>query len=432
MSKVLIVANNSFSSSSNNGKTYEAIFSDFNKADLGQIFFSENESPDLDYCNNYFKITDKDVLINTLTLSGKKGGEINKQNYISNENQLAYSKKKNVSVLFKFLQKRADSLVQLRDLLWSLNFWKTNKLKLWLREYNPQIIFFVAGDMEFPHTVAKWISNELKIPLVIYFTDDYVLNPQPRNFLDKNRKERALNFYKDTIAKSSKLYTIGELMANEYENYFGKSFNFIMNSVDVNPLINYIDDKSDKVIIISYFGGLHLNRWKMISRLGSILNNRAKINVYTIEKPSNDILSAFERASVNYCGPVTGENLKCRIIESDVLLHVESDDQYNRSLTKLSVSTKIPEYLMSGRVILGFGPVEVASMRILSDNDIGYVISSNLNDFEISQSISKIFDFEQRKDLGIKGYDFAVANFSKDVISKKFRREIEALVLNAK
>jgi hypothetical protein len=61
---VLVVSTNCFSDVYNNGKTLESIFSSFDKRNLAQVFFSENMNPDLNFVNNYFKISDVNVLKN--------------------------------------------------------------------------------------------------------------------------------------------------------------------------------------------------------------------------------------------------------------------------------------------------------------------------------------------------------------------------------
>jgi hypothetical protein len=50
-------------------------------------------------------------------------------------------------------------------------------------------------------------------------------------------------------------------------------------------------------------------------------------------------------------------------------------DKVNRKLTRLSLSTKIPEYLASGRCIFVAGPPEVGSIRYIQDHEAGMVVT---------------------------------------------------------
>ncbi|MNY71540.1 hypothetical protein D3C86_2099050 [compost metagenome] len=85
---------------------------------------------------------------------------------------------------------------------------------------------------------------------------------------------------------------------------------------------------------------------------------------------------------------------------------------------------------MSGRLVLGFGPLEVASMKILSDNKIGIVLSSLLPKEKLKDELIKITsDYNFRKEIGLKGYNFAIDNFDNKIVAKKFKMKIENLIL---
>lgn len=401
-SKILIISHNSFSKTHNNGKTLESFLSSFEKENLAQLFFSQNEIPDTDFCQNYYQITDLTVLNSVLKLHSTHR-------------------------LFNIAKNYSENLVLFRDMLWKTRAWDTKELRNWCQEFNPNAIFYVGGNLGFSHIIARHISKMLNKPLITYFTDDYLISPKKRNLLDIIQRWRMQRFYKRTVEQSSLLFTIGELMSTEYTKYFGKDFFPIMNSVPVKPYVPYTPNEQ---INISYFGGLHLDRWKMIVKLGQILKNtNVIINVYAINPPTDEIASHFKRSRILYKGGVSGNELQEAMLKSDILLHVESDDNYYKSLTKLSVSTKIPEYIMSGRLVVGYGPKEVASMRILSDNNIGIVISSSLTDKELkSELLSIINNSELRKETGLRGYRFAIENFNNSDIVNRFTQKIEQVI----
>jgi glycosyltransferase involved in cell wall biosynthesis len=421
--KVLVLSHNSFSKVANNGKTFESIFKYFPKEKLAQVFFSENENPDFDFCENYFKITDTNVLKSLLNGYSDCGTvPSSKQNQI----HLPDTNSEKASKLFRYAKSKSDYMVFFRDLLWACNSWKSKAFLHWSKTFNPDVVFYVGGNFGFSHAIAQFIANYLKVPLVCYFTDDYLIYPNNKNLLDGIQRWRMKKFYTKTVQQSSLCFVIGEEMAKEYSAYFGKQFYPIMNSIEKQAYVPYVERKE---IIFSYFGGLHLNRWKMLIRLAQSIPT-GTLNVYAVEKPSEEILLQFERENIQFKGGVRGENLVKAILETDVLLHVESDDSYNRALTKLSVSTKIPEYLMSGRLIVGFGPDDVASMKILSENKIGIVISSQWQDKRIKLELEKITsNFELRKQMGLRGYAYAIAHFDNEQIAKEFKNKLEKLKL---
>lgn len=86
---------------------------------------------------------------------------------------------------------------------------------------------------------------------------------------------------------------------------------------------------------------------------------------------------------------------------------------------------------MSGRVVLGFGPSEVASMRVLSDNNVGFVIPSTVTDDELKMMMNTIIkDDKLRHNIGLKGYNYAVENFNNIEIINDFTYKIKSIIKN--
>lgn len=417
--KILVIAHNSFSDVLNNGKTLESLFKNFEKDQIAQLFFSENEIPDFNFCNNYYKITDIDVFKSIFKNKNLCGKQI-----IQSTEYKIMDQRKNGLLLksFNFAKKYSDKIVLFRDYLWKFNSWKSKGLYTWIENFKPNAIFYVGGDSGFSHEIAVFLSNRYNIPLSIYFTDDYLIFPKNRNIFDFLQRKRMKKFYNKTVSKSELSYAIGDSMAEEYTNFFNKKFLPIMNSIENVSYHPYIQ-KNNK-IIISYFGGLHLNRWKMLIKFAEATSN-AQVNIYSIANPEKDVLEKFKKAGIQFKGSVSGNDLQNAILASDVLLHVESDDDYNRLLTKLSISTKIPEYLISGRLVIGFGPTDVASMKILSSNNIGIVLSSEISKDVLREELDKIVtNFELRKKIGKRGYDYAVENFNNQIIAEDFKKRL--------
>lgn len=422
--KVLVISHNAFSSSLNNGKTLESVFKDFPQDDISQLFFSQNESPDFNYCENYFKLTDIDVLKNLFSVSKKNGGEL-----------LCRNSKIIHSSMFAIAKKKSSYLPLFRDILWSFNSWKTKGLMKWLQYVNPDFIFFVGGNLGFSHKIAIRLSKILNKPLLVYFTDDYIIYPYNRSLLDVIQKCRLKSIYKRTVAHASLCFAIGDQMCIEYSEYFRKHFSPIMNMVDIADKKDYIENDIFKnVIIISYFGGLHLERWLMIAEIGRMIQNINQssdykksivLRVYTSSEITHEIEVAFGNDKIEVLPAIYGEYLLKEMSASSFLLHVESDDKYYRSLTRLSVSTKIPEYLLSSRCILAYGPSEVASMKLIADNDLGYVIYSEASeDVKTEMLSSAIFNAEEYFVKVSHANKYLRDNFNSVKIRKTFYEQI--------
>lgn len=272
-----------------------------------------------------------------------------------------------------------------------------------------------------------FVSKSLNIPMIAFFTDDYLIYPRYKSLFAKLQQIRMKYFYRKIVDYASICYAIGESMAKEYGDYFHKPFLHIMNATEIYPYVAPI--VVNKRPTISYFGGLHLNRWEMIVRLSNIVNQDATIHVYSFADLSEDIIREFEKSKVIYHTGLKGYELRNAMLNSDILLHVESDDSIQRRFTRLAISTKIPEYLISGRLVLGFGPAEVASMRFLSDNNIGFVVSSDEPDVEVRNRLKEILpNYEYLNDVVKYGYDFAAKNFNKSALALEFKSRLESIL----
>lgn len=418
--RILIISHNPFSQISNNGKTLEAIFSKFGKEELFQLYFVDL-AVDPHYATSYFSISDMGVL---KSIFGKT---------LKNEYQQSVSRKNveketstKTSGILRFLRQNNTKLAVFRDILWNTVQPQKNKvLAQWIEEINPNFVFYVGGFQTFSHKITREFVDRLNVNLGVFFTDDYILHPENKSIFEKIQHRRALQNYYQTINKASICFTIGELMSEEYTKFFNKSFHTIMNVVDTkNPIIQ--QSFNDK-FTISYFGGLHLDRWKKLIEFGKELDTtRLVLQVFTNDIVPAHILNGFSNAGIIYKGGVQDQMLRDEIGKSDALIHVESDNPKYRSLTKLSVSTKIPEYLNTNKLVIAFGPDDIASIKLIKDNQVGLVMTDRK---EIKAKIDTILSNpNQIKLYADKGREFVKANFDIEHNSVRFKEMIETAI----
>jgi len=418
--RVLIISNNSFSNVFNNGKTLEALFSFFPKENLAQIFLHEGSEPDFSFCDNYWKISEIDLIKSLRYGREKVGHKVERRLTTANKKNT-----KNYPYLLRLIKEKTGN--QFRDFLWRVLTWDSPELKRWIKDFNPQAIFLVGSSAEFSSNIALRLSSEFSIPLAVYYTDDYLFSLPNKTFFEKKEYRRVEKLYRQVLKVSSAQFAIGHMMADEYGKYFKKPFVPVMNAMQIFAYEPIIQNDNFN---IAYFGGLHLNRWRMLVRLSKLLPQKCTLNVYTApENVTDEVRESFDKTRISYRGILSGDELKNAMMQSDVLLHVESDDKKNRRFTRLAISTKIPEYLSTGRPILGFGPSEVASMRLLSDNQIGIVVGSDEGDDTIKKRLKLFFeDFQSRKDLGKRGYDYAKTEFNMKTNSERLKDKLSGMV----
>lgn len=420
--KVLVICHNQFSTTHNNGKTLSAIFSSFRKEELCQLYFTPIGEIDTSRCDNYYCISDKDA-IKSVIFRNKCGIDI-----VNNDiHTIATSHQNSEKAIYtkKFL----------RSIIWFLSSWYHGGLSSWLKKQKPNLIFYVGGDSYFSHVIANTIADKLKIPLASYFTDDYVINT-PDTLYNWFLKK----YYSKTVSRSSALFGIGKAMADDYSVYYHKQFYPIMNIIDI-PRPKEWTRKDAKIISINYYGGLHLGRAREIIRFAQFLDHHAKnvntkfiINIYSFSKPSSEETEVMNKLRINVNPALSGAGLKQAMLDTDVFLHVESIEDRFHSLTKLSVSTKIPEYMSMQKPIIAFGPADVASFKVIADSNSSLVIDDIDNEElmrkQADQLLAIVMSDEKMKAIARDNYEYAKNNFDKKTVSLTFRKQLEGTIDN--
>lgn len=377
--RTLIISNNALSSQKNNGKTIESFFANYPSEKIAQLYFSE-EIPDSKVCNNFFKISDIDILKRIIR---KK----NEQKEISSE------KGEQISV------KKSEITRLVREIMWRKCVWNTQVLNEWIKEFQPEVIFFCGGDSGFAYTITNYIQKITSAKLVLFITDDYILNKASSNIFYLLRTRYIEHKIRKCISSTDKFITISDKMGREYEKYLGIESETFLNMSEELPT----EKKTifGEPIIFTYMGGFSYNRYKVLLALGEAMaqyngshNHNLELKIFSNDTTSTDIIESLKACpAITYGGRLDAAGVKIQMEETDVLVHVESFDAYCKAKTSLSISTKIPEYLSSKRLILAIGPDDIASMEYLKN--VAYCINS---ENVITQGLIEIMQDEHLRD----------------------------------
>ena len=405
--RVLVLSHNSFSKTQNNGKTLESFFANWDKDCIAQLYLQPDD-PDFDFCSNYYRMTDYEIL-NNVFFSGRVGQELMKDYKEQETREFNRSVKKlyddrrngnergglNKYIHEQFVAKK-PIFVASRDLFWSLGKWKNDKLISWILKFNPDVLFFQGSNSVFGYKIALWICEKFEIPLVLELTDDYTYSMYRYSLIEKINKMRYLKFFRKAIQESMKVITISKYMEDEYKQRFGGNYTVMLNSVK-ESCFGDVPNNCDSIRML-YAGNISINRWKVLCEIGKalqIINKEMHINsrldIFTPTGTSRNIIeNLIAIETINYCGSLSSEELLNEIENSNYLVHVESFDEKMKKITRLSVSTKIPEYLSSNRCIYAVGPSEIASIRYLADNGAAH-ITTNLSVKSITLDLKGLF-----------------------------------------
>lgn len=433
MSNILVFSHNPFSKVSNNGKTLSSIFSGVDHDSLSQLYISNRESPDGDLrCSAYFLISDIDLVRSFFSCRGF-GVSVNPESSSSaHSNVMSQSKSRPIV-------SKNPLTIWIRELLWILLFpIKRGKLSRWVEEQSPDVLFYVAGDAIFSMKIALWISRFTQIPLITFVTDDYYLHNRPRfsSFFDFTHCFVLRRAFRRLLSKTCKCYVISEKMKSEYDQEFHINSGVLINTIESVPFEP--SERDAENIKLGYFGNLALGRDEMLLDLGKILKRvcsdksiNAELHIYTFSKVTSDLRNQFNKHNVFLHSGVSSDQLRSTMYQCDFLVLVESPDPKFFKLTRLSLSTKVPEYMMMSRPMLAYGPEGSGSMDFVRQYECGIYLSTE-SSFEGKVYLLRdtLLDKEFCYGLALKAYRFASEYFNQNKQSVQFLNYINKLNRN--
>lgn len=362
--RILVISNNVFSTTYSNGKTIYSLIQALPQEDVAQLYF--NSSPPEISGYKYYQLSDRNVLCGQFnaSLRGKRIDRIKEQ---SDRN--VFHPSSDIP--------RNNYTLALRELLWH-NAWKSKQLDEWLNDFRPDIVFFLAGDCLFAYKICAYIVNKYYTKLSVYVTDDYVLPRSKESYLGKYRRKKISEMMMKCVKRSSAFFTISERMRQEYKKLYNKDSICIFN-ISESMRDERLCKKSEEneTLILTYAGSLYYGRdevlWKLAQAIERLNNGhqelkKARLVIYSNSKPSKEFLVKLKSlTSVSFLGGLDQAQLKQKLNLSNILVFVESFDSEQIEKTRLSLSTKIPEYIPLGKPIVAIGPRNIGSMDYLED-----------------------------------------------------------------
>jgi glycosyltransferase involved in cell wall biosynthesis len=272
-------------------------------------------------------------------------------------------------------------MMLLRDAIWRAARWRTGELNAWLDDFSPEVVFLVGGEYMYSYEIAEYVATRCAVPLVVFMGDDWYsvlrISLSPLFWLHKALVRRAM---RRVVGSAARLFSACDQMGEEYRRTFGVDYTTLPTACG--PIAPEPAWGAGTPVELSYIGKVSLGRWTTLQRIGEALRDinatgqRARLRIYSILRLDNRMVERLSiPGAMEFMGGLNAAEVREVIAKSDILAHVESMDKVNRKLTRLSLSTKIPEYLSSGKCMLVAGPAEVGSIRYIHDHDAGMVVT---------------------------------------------------------
>lgn len=377
--KILIVSRTVWDDTLGTSSTLSNFFSDYNPNKIAHIFI-ESKKPKTELCKSFYQISEFSLLLKLFNPKLKTGTRLTTESDVNNSSLFI---EKNENKIFAFVRKHRSVIFSfLRELLWLLNNWKTDDLKKYIDEFNPDFIWIDGSPLICMNRLSKFIIRHSAKPYSIFIMDDIVTYKNDRNFFEKIYKFLLRKYTIDLIKKSNIPFVASPMMQVEFDKLLNINSTFITKGFDFSQK-NYIN-KISKPLKLVYLGQVIYGR---VYSLIEIVENLKVINkeetlisldIYTMNYIDEKLRQKLEIENISTIKkPVSYNEVQGIIEDSDVLLMVESFKNKYKNIARLSYSTKISDYLYSGKCIFVYGPKDIAPIDFFIKNNAGIVASDS-------------------------------------------------------
>jgi glycosyltransferase involved in cell wall biosynthesis len=428
--RVLVIAANPLNEEFNNGLTMLNLFREWPSSSLCQIYaVSATEiQPDFSVCNQYWRIS----------LGSCLAGIVGIHRYLSVTPEaprkriggvaapptagrnLIHALARNKLMLFVF--------ELLRDRIYSDRAMISQSLVNYLDRFRPEVIVGAVGNNIVMRLVLK-LANKYNIPSVPWFGDDWIVARHRGVPFSGGWRRREDNLLRQLLASSPVRLVICDAMGAEYSSRYGGVFLTVANLLESARYNPAYEGDSGSLVRFNFFGGLHLGRWKSLRRIAQALDYlyaeeglNAELGIQTHPHSFAEYGACFKNAAcVRVKEFVPYGRVPDELRKSEVLVYVEPFGQDDLEMTRLTFSTKLPEYLMAGRCILAFGPPTSASMRFLQEGGCGIIVGNDDIALLTNAIRRLILDCDYRRGFGETGRALGVERFDAVKQRKVFR-----------
>lgn len=394
MPKILICTvdawNSKLSASSSN--TFSALFSQYDAQDLANLYIRE-EFPDSKVCSRYFQISEQLVIKSLLKPKIKTGREVVATEEVSKGDLDTLDKYH--KLYDKNRAKRSYVKLFIREIIWFFGRWHTKELDAFLEDFSPDVVVFsMEGYIHF-NRICRYIVKKTGAKAIGYFWDDNFTYKQLKNNLGFRMfrlfQRRSL---KKLVKCTNKFWAISPKTKKEVDEFFNVDSILLTKPIDMpekNISMTAINKKTVKMV---YTGNLAIGRTSTIIAISKALdklNEKEKLIELDVYTPT--ALTPEESkelgSSVHICLPVPMKEVASIQEEADILLFVEDIDGPLSKKARLSFSTKITDYLRSGKCILALGNADTAPMEYFAQTGAAICVTKKEEIEEALQMILK-------------------------------------------
>ncbi len=388
--------------------TWTSLLKNYDSENIANICIRD-EIPDNKICSRYFSISENKVMKSVLKRNLKTGREIIPEFSEDNGEDLAAHNER----YQKMQKKRRYSLLMARELVWKFGNWKTAELNAFLDSFKPDIILHSMEGYIHLNRIVEYAIKRTGAKAIGYIWDDNFTYKQSSDIGYKIYRFFQRSSLKSLAKKTSRFFAISDMTKDEADKFFGIDCVVLTKPLSVEPIVNY--GEIQYPIKAVYTGNLMIGRDKTLARIVKAAKDinsqgtKIQFDIYTKTNLSDEIKNVLNCDYCNIHAPVPQSEVLEIQRKSDMMLFVEDIDGKDAKIARLSFSTKITDYLSSGKCIFAVGCKETAPMQYFIKNSAAVVAA---NDNEIKEKLEMLVNnldllsqcAEQSRKLGLENH----------------------------
>ncbi len=405
--------------------TWPTLVSGLNPDNIASISLRE-EAPDSPNCNNYFVLSENRVLKSIFKKSIKTGRKVERVS--TSDNPSADLQEHNLRYQ-KMSKKRSFWSLMAREAVWKIGKWKSKELDDFLTDFAPDVLLYSMDGYIHFNRICRYAKKKTNAKSIGFFCDDNFTFKQPQRFSSKIFRIFQRHSLKKLARNTDAFWAITDMTKKEADETFDINCAVITKPLNSEPV--YKAWQINEPISILYTGNLQIGRDKSLVKVVNALKelNREKtyftVDVYTKTVLADEILKELKCDFCKIHSPVPKSEVFTLQEKADILLFLEDIDGINSKTARLSFSTKITDYLSSGKSIFAVGRLDTAPMQYFINNDIAIVADTNAE--MIAKFKSILDDPNILCEYAKKACECGIKNHKKDDILKIVHNSIEQL-----
>ena len=384
------------------------------------LVYTSSQLPDSKVCQNYFQISENQVLISVFKPTMRVGRMV--ENTLSNEDTDAKVERERYTKAHK---NHVKWMRLAREIVWKLGHWKTKALKQFVLDFNPDVIFVPIFPLAYMGRIEEYIIELTGKPTVCYLADDNYSYDSCQDWIDYIHRYWTRQFVGSLSRKSTRMFVIVEKEKEDTDTRFGTDSVILTKSIDFTDK-GYLHKSPNSPLKFVYTGNMEIGRDKTLALLADAINNvnnalgemKAELFLYSQTVPNDSMMKRLNTGASHYCGSVPHQQVKAIQREADVVVFAEALEGKDANIAKLSFSTKITDYISNGKCVLAIGKDYIAPMDYFQRNDAAIIAHTSE---EIHQQVKRIVEHPTLIDeYGEKAFNCAIRNHEKGMMTKRF------------